>query len=67
MIIFCYAGINADTILKSGWTGLMYACSVGHGDITEYLLQKGADPNFHHGIIYIFFNSLFSLYTYMHI
>lgn len=40
--------INVDTILKSGWTGLMYACSVGHADITKYLLQRGADPNFHH-------------------
>lgn len=30
----------------------MYACSVGHADITEYLLQKGADPNFHHGICF---------------
>lgn len=27
----------------------MYACSMGHPDIVEYLLQQGANPNFHKG------------------
>lgn len=39
--------IDVDTILKSGWTGLMYACSVGHSEIVDFLLQRHANPNYH--------------------
>ncbi|XP_013775004.2 ankyrin repeat, SAM and basic leucine zipper domain-containing protein 1-like isoform X1 [Limulus polyphemus] len=39
--------INIDTVLKAGWTALMYACSCGHHEIVEFLLKKNANPNFH--------------------
>ncbi|KFM69293.1 Ankyrin repeat, SAM and basic leucine zipper domain-containing protein 1, partial [Stegodyphus mimosarum] len=41
--------IWVDTILKAGWTGLMYACSAGHPEVVEFFLEKKADPNFHKG------------------
>ncbi|XP_042896507.2 ankyrin repeat, SAM and basic leucine zipper domain-containing protein 1 [Parasteatoda tepidariorum] len=40
-------GIWIDTILKAGWTGLMYACSSGHSNIVSYFLENKADPNYH--------------------
>ncbi|GFT84791.1 ankyrin repeat, SAM and basic leucine zipper domain-containing protein 1 [Nephila pilipes] len=40
-------GICVDTILKAGWTGLMYACSSGQVEIVSFLLEKKADPNYH--------------------
>ncbi|XP_076358581.1 LOW QUALITY PROTEIN: ankyrin repeat, SAM and basic leucine zipper domain-containing protein 1-like [Tachypleus tridentatus] len=39
--------INVDTVLKAGWTALMYSCSCGHHEIVEFLLKKNASPNFH--------------------
>src|SRR5207245_2796307 len=43
------SGFFIDTILKSGWTALMYASSCGHPHIVHYCLEKGADPNYHRG------------------
>ncbi|CAL1268109.1 unnamed protein product [Larinioides sclopetarius] len=40
-------GICVDTILKAGWTSLMYACSSGQAEVVAYLLEKKADPNYH--------------------
>lgn len=36
-----------DTILKAGWTTLMYAASFANAEIVEYCLDQKADPNFH--------------------
>ena len=36
-----------DTILSAGWTPLMYASNGGHKHIVHYLLERGADPNYH--------------------
>lgn len=38
-----------DTILKSGWTSLMYAANSGQPEIVRYCLEKSADPNWHKG------------------
>ncbi|KAF8783318.1 Ankyrin repeat like protein [Argiope bruennichi] len=40
-------GICVDTILKAGWTSLMYACSSGQAEVVAYLLENKADPNYH--------------------
>lgn len=40
-------GICVDTILKAGWTALMYASSSGQAEIVAFLLEKSADPNYH--------------------
>ncbi|GFQ90271.1 ankyrin repeat, SAM and basic leucine zipper domain-containing protein 1 [Trichonephila clavata] len=39
--------ICVDAILKAGWTALMYASSSGQEKIVSFLLEKGADPNYH--------------------
>ena len=39
-------GFNANTLLKSDWTGLMYACDSGHEAIVKLLLSYGANPNY---------------------
>ncbi|XP_070559476.1 ankyrin repeat, SAM and basic leucine zipper domain-containing protein 1-like [Ptychodera flava] len=40
-------GFPVDSILKTGWTALMYAASFSNCDIVKFLLDRGADPNFH--------------------
>ncbi|PVD24361.1 hypothetical protein C0Q70_14842 [Pomacea canaliculata] len=40
-------GLDVNTILSTGWTGLMYAGSLGKVDIFKLLLEKGGDPNYH--------------------
>ncbi|XP_006816395.1 ankyrin repeat, SAM and basic leucine zipper domain-containing protein 1-like [Saccoglossus kowalevskii] len=40
-------GVPVDSILKTGWTALMYAASFGSADIVKLLLDRGADANFH--------------------
>lgn len=39
--------IPVDQVLRSGWTALMYAASGGQWKVVEYLLENGANPNFH--------------------
>lgn len=39
-------GFDANTIVKSDWTGLMYACDGGHEAIVKLLLSYGANPNY---------------------
>ena len=45
------AGFDANTILKSDWTGLMYACDGGHEAIVKLLLSYGANPNYIKGTV----------------
>ncbi|XP_075219263.1 uncharacterized protein LOC142323473 isoform X2 [Lycorma delicatula] len=40
-------GISVNQTLKGGWSPLLFACSMGHPDVVEYLLKVGADPDFH--------------------
>ena len=53
LIICCFycTGFDANTILKSDWTGLMYACDGGHEAIVKLLLSYGANPNYIKGTI----------------
>ncbi|XP_077985257.1 ankyrin repeat, SAM and basic leucine zipper domain-containing protein 1-like [Glandiceps talaboti] len=44
---FIDKGVPVDSILKTGWTALMYAASFGSSDVVKLLLDRGADPNFH--------------------
>ncbi|KAK3585906.1 hypothetical protein CHS0354_038442 [Potamilus streckersoni] len=44
---FLDKGFKVDTVLKSGWSGLMYAANTGNADMVKLLLDKGANPNFH--------------------
>ena len=41
-------------MLKSGWTGLMYACDGGHDAVVKLLLSYGANPNYIEGMKHIF-------------
>ncbi|CAG2106423.1 unnamed protein product [Medioppia subpectinata] len=41
------SNVFVDTILTAGWTALMYASNSGHKLMVHYLLERGADPNFH--------------------
>ena len=41
------SGVPVSQVLRSGWTALMYAASCGRWQVTEYLLEKKANPNFH--------------------
>lgn len=40
-------GVSVSQVLRSGWTALMYSVSCGRWQITEYLLDNKANPNFH--------------------
>lgn len=39
-----------DTILMADWTALMFAANFGHKNIVKYLIERGADPNYHSGM-----------------
>ncbi|XP_054758776.2 ankyrin repeat domain-containing protein 39-like [Lytechinus pictus] len=39
------SGCSVNSVDKSGYTALHYACRNGHKDIVSKLLQHGADPN----------------------
>ncbi|XP_030838138.1 ankyrin repeat domain-containing protein 39-like [Strongylocentrotus purpuratus] len=39
------SGCDVNTVDKSGYTALHYACRNGHRDIVSTLLQHGANPN----------------------
>ena len=38
-----------DSILKAGWTTLMYASYRGYPEIVEFCLKRGSDANYHKG------------------
>ena len=57
-----WTGFDANTLLKSDWTGLMYACDSGHEAIVKLLLSYGADPNYVKGRL-IIVSSLGCLYS----
>lgn len=40
-------------MLRGGWTALMYACDSGSLNVIQLLLENGANPNAHKGIIII--------------
>ncbi|CAH1782951.1 unnamed protein product [Owenia fusiformis] len=39
-------GIAVDTVMRTGWTALMYAANSANTPTVQLLLDKGADPNF---------------------
>ena len=41
-----HTGFDANTLLKSDWTGLMYASDGGHEAAVKLLLSYGANPNY---------------------
>lgn len=41
------SGVPVSQVLRSGWTALMYAVSCGRWQVTDYLLENKANPNFH--------------------
>ncbi|KAL5015305.1 hypothetical protein ScPMuIL_009575 [Solemya velum] len=47
MAEFLEKGMLVDSILKCGWTGLMYAASTANFSVVTFLLEAGADANFH--------------------
>lgn len=44
---FIERGVEVDCMLKAGWTALMYAASCGQAEMVKYLLDQGANPDFH--------------------
>lgn len=45
------SGYKVNTVLKCGWTPLMYAASSALPQIVKFLIDNGADPHSHKGII----------------
>ncbi|XP_052073142.1 ankyrin repeat, SAM and basic leucine zipper domain-containing protein 1-like isoform X1 [Mytilus californianus] len=41
-------GFDVNTVLKCGWTGLMYAANSANKQIVEFLVNKGANVKCHH-------------------
>jgi len=48
-VILIFTGFKVDSVLKSGWTGLLYAASYANAEVTSLLLDNGANPNFRKG------------------
>lgn len=46
------AGANVNFQRSPGPTMLLAAVSVGSADIVNFLLEAGADPNVHDGVLY---------------
>lgn len=42
-------GYKVNTVLKCGWTPLMYAASSALPQIVKFLIDNGADPHSHKG------------------
>lgn len=42
--------LDANCLLKSNWTPIMYAATCGSFELVEYFVRNGADVNFSHGI-----------------
>ncbi|KAI1278687.1 Ankyrin repeat, SAM and basic leucine zipper domain-containing protein 1 [Halotydeus destructor] len=40
-------GYPVDTLLKNGWTALMYSAGQAFPELVQFFLVNGADPNFH--------------------
>lgn len=49
--VFPLSGFDVNTVLKCGWTGLMYAANSANKQIVEFLVNKGANVKCHHGKI----------------
>lgn len=47
-------GFDPNSLLSGGWTALLYSCDYGHYKIVKLLLERGANPNAHKGIIHCF-------------
>ena len=47
--MYVYLGFKVDTVLQTGWTGLMYAASGANVEVVKLLLDRGADPKFSKG------------------
>lgn len=43
------SGYKVNTVLKCGWTPLMYAASSALPQIVKFLIDNGADPHSHKG------------------
>lgn len=38
-----------DSILRSGWTALMYSAYFAFPEFVQFCLKRGADPNYYNG------------------
>lgn len=47
MKIMIENGFKIDTPLEAGWSALLHSCFLGNSDVVKFLLDSGADPNFH--------------------
>lgn len=47
MKILIESGFKIDTPLEAGWSALLHSCFLGNPDVVKFLLDSGADPNFH--------------------
>lgn len=47
---FLTIGLSVDSLLKSSWTGLMYAANNGLPDVVALLIERGANVNYQKGL-----------------
>ena len=48
-LFFGSSGVPVDEVLRTGWTPLMYAGNFANVNAMKFLLERGADPNYHTG------------------
>lgn len=48
-LLMVIPGYKVNTVLKCGWTPLMYAASSALPQIVKFLIDNGADPHSHKG------------------
>lgn len=48
-MVHVISGYKVNTVLKCGWTPLMYAASSALPQIVKFLIDNGADPHSHKG------------------
>ena len=45
-----FVGFDVNSVLKCGWTGLMYAANSANIQIVDFLLSKGSNVKSHYGM-----------------
>ena len=47
--VLSFVGVAVDAILSADWTALMYAGNMAQFPVLQFLLENGANPNYHVG------------------